>query len=254
MRRCDEAATLDDRQAAVAETGVKALIPIDRPFLDYVLHAAAEAGFRRVCLVVGPGRSALREYYEPMKTRRIQIEFAVQQEPKGTADAVAATEAFAAGDPLVVLNSDTYYPVAALRQLRQQEAPATALFDHASVATGGNIPEQRLRAFAVGRIDHEGFLQEIIEKPDADTWASLPRPIRLSLNCWLFGPAIFEACRSIGPSQRGEYEIPAAVQYAVDNLGERFHVVTIHEAVLDLSSRQDVAAVAARLAGTEVVL
>ena len=44
MRKSDADAPLDARQAAVAETGVKALIPIDRPFLDYVLHVVAQAG------------------------------------------------------------------------------------------------------------------------------------------------------------------------------------------------------------------
>ncbi len=42
MRRNDGAAEVDGRQAAVAEAGIKALIPIDRPFLDYVLSAAAD--------------------------------------------------------------------------------------------------------------------------------------------------------------------------------------------------------------------
>ena len=54
MRRGDSSAGLDERQAAVADSGVKALIPIDRPFLDYVLSRVADAGYRRVCLVIGP--------------------------------------------------------------------------------------------------------------------------------------------------------------------------------------------------------
>src|ERR1700688_4936706 len=63
MRKADDAASLDARQAAIADTGVKALIPIKRPFLDYVLHALADAGFKRVCLVIGPDHHELRRYY-----------------------------------------------------------------------------------------------------------------------------------------------------------------------------------------------
>jgi hypothetical protein len=44
------------------------------------------------------------------------------------------------------------------------------------------------------------------------------------------------------------------VQYAIDVLGEPFHVELIHAPVLDLTTRGDVAAVAAKLAGTEVRL
>jgi hypothetical protein len=54
MRRADQGATLSGAQADVAATGVKALIPIGRPFLDYVLDAVAEAGLSRIGLVIGP--------------------------------------------------------------------------------------------------------------------------------------------------------------------------------------------------------
>ena len=74
------------------------------------------------------------------------------------------------------------------------------------------------------------------------------------MNCWRFGPAIFPACRSIPLSPRGEYEIVAAVQYAIDVLGERFHAVCMQAPVLDLTSRGDIAPVAARLAGMEIRL
>lgn len=63
MRKAVQAAGLSEAQAAVAQTGVKALMPIKRPFLDYVLSALADAGWRRVCLVIGPEHDALRSYY-----------------------------------------------------------------------------------------------------------------------------------------------------------------------------------------------
>ena len=47
MRKTDGASLRDDQQA-VAATGVKALVPIDRPFLDYVLTALADAGYRQI--------------------------------------------------------------------------------------------------------------------------------------------------------------------------------------------------------------
>ena len=54
MREHDDGAQLSADQVAAAETGVKALIPIGRPFLDYVLTRVADAGFCRVCLIIGP--------------------------------------------------------------------------------------------------------------------------------------------------------------------------------------------------------
>lgn len=252
MRRRDDQAVLDQRQLAVAETGVKALIPIQRPFLDYVLTALAQAGYQEVCLIVGPEHETIRRYYRrEMPPRQMTIDFAVQKEPRGTADAVAAAEGFAGDEPFLVINSDDYYPIEALGPLRQQTGCATALFEQESMLAGSNIPPERLRQFAIGKIE-DGFLKQIIEKPDEATLAAMPRPLWLSMNCWRFGPSIFEACRCIQPSRRGELELPDAVQYAIDVLGEPFRVVEVRAAVLDLTSRRDVAAVAERLAGVEV--
>lgn len=255
MVKRNEAAELDARQSAVADTGVKALIPIDRPFLDYVLSALAEVGYRRVCLVIGPEHHELREYYtNQLKTQRLEISLAVQAKPLGTADAVLAAERFADGDEFVVINSDNYYPLEALRGLRELDGAGTALFDRESMLAGSNIPHDRLRAFAVAKTSDDGYLQRIIEKPDVQTLNSLSDPIYISMNCWRFGPAIFEACRKIEPSPRGELELPDAVQYAIEILGQRFRAVSVRGAVLDLSYRSDVLPVARKLANVEVKL
>ena len=253
MRKEDEAAGLDQRQARMAETGVKALIPIGRPFLDYVLSALADAGYRQACLVVAPDHEIIRRYYrEEAPPRRIQVEFAIQVEPKGTADAVAAAEAFAGGDPLLVINSDNYYPLEALAGLRETQGSAVALFEQEAMLSGSNIAADRIRHFAVGKIDAAGCLERILEKPSDETLVSLPRPLWLSMNCWRFGPPIFEACRQIQPSARGEWELPDAVQYAINVLGEPFRALTVRAPVLDMTNRRDIAGVAEKLAGKEV--
>jgi glucose-1-phosphate thymidylyltransferase len=71
------------------------------------------------------------------------------------------------------------------------------------------------------------------------------------MNCWRFGPSIFRACRSIEPSPRGELELPNAVRYAVRVMGERFRAIPVDAGVLDLSRREDIAAVEARLSGVD---
>jgi dTDP-glucose pyrophosphorylase len=254
MRRGDQTAPLDPQQAALAASGLKAMIPVGRPFLDYVLSALADAGYRRTCLVVAPEHEAIRDYYTRQSPpRRLQIEFAVQLEPRGTADAVAVAEWFAGRDPFVVLNSDNYYPIAALNALREATGPAAALFDWEALLAG-NLSEERLRRFGVGMVDQWGRLLRIIEKPDEAAWHALPRPILVSMNCWRFESPIFNACRSIGLSPRGELELTDAVQYAIDVLGQPFRGLTIRAAVLDLTNRADIATVAERLAGVEVHL
>ncbi len=255
MRAVDPQAHLDAQQEKMAATGVKALMPIDRPFLDYALGALADAGYRRVCLVIGPEHSQLRRYCEEeLDCTRLQIEFAIQQEPRGTADAVLAVENFAADDAFVVVNSDNYYPPQALAELRQLAGPAVASFTRAGMLEHGNIPVERLLKFAVIEADESGFLRRIIEKPSAEVLENLPGDPGVGMNCWRFDARIFAACRAIAPSPRGELELPDAVQYAVDHLGVSFAVQTFAAAVLDLSNRGDVETIRQHLQGVEVRL
>ena len=46
----------------MAASGVKALIDVGRPFLDYVISVLADAGVTELCLVIGPEHDMLRDY------------------------------------------------------------------------------------------------------------------------------------------------------------------------------------------------
>ena len=255
MRRKANGVKLTGKQREVAETGVKALIPIERPFLDYVLSALADAGYRRVCLVIGPEHGDLRDYYtKTLKPKRLEIGFAVQADPRGTADAVVAARDFVSGDPFLTINSDNYYPLEALKALRDLDGPGLAGFDRDIMLAKSNIPSQRLSQFAVVDMDGCGYLKGIVEKPEPEVLKNWPGPITLSMNCWRFHSEIFPACRAISPSFRGELEIPDAVQYAISQLNQRFRVLPTRAAVLDLSYREDIAPVTERLSGSEVHL
>jgi len=254
MRKQDDSAVLNEQQAAAAQAGVKALMPIDRPFLDYVLTALADAGYRRICLVIGPEHDAVRTYYDSLEKNRLHIEYAIQEKPLGTADAVAAAESFAAGDDALFINSDNYYPLDALRGLRRITGMGVAVFTKHAMFKRGNVAPDRLEEFAVVETDTEGYMRRIVEKPDPRTLAEIGEPISVSMNCWRFAQPIYAACRAIQPSPRGEYEITDAVQYANDVLDQRFRVLTYDAAVLDMSSRSDVSSVTERLAGTRVEL
>ena len=250
MRRADGDAALDATQASVADTGVKAMIPIGRPFLDYVLAGLADAGYTEACLVIGPEHGVVRDYYgRERPPRRIRVAFAVQEKPLGTADALLAAEDYAAGDPFLVINSDNHYPVEALRALRELDEPATALFARSTLLAESNVEPERVRAYAICTVSPDGYLAGIIEKPSPEDLAAAgPDPL-ISMNCWRFSPAIFDACRATPLSPRGEKELPRAVDEGVRAKNLRLRVLEGRGGVLDLSRRADVAAVAERLRG-----
>ncbi|MBI9017975.1 MAG: nucleotidyltransferase family protein [Phycisphaerae bacterium] len=254
MRKDDGNANVTGDQAAIADQGVKAMIPIDRPFLDYVMHALAESGYEKICLVIGPEHDAVRDYYNSIELTRLTVDFAIQAKPLGTADAVAAAQEFAGNDPFLVINSDNYYPVSAFKGLRNIDGPGLIGFTRDGLLSGGNIPADRINAFAIIKTDSEGFMERIVEKPDDATIAAMPEPHCLSMNCWRFGPEIFEACKNIEKSVRGELEITDAVMYTIEKLGQKYHNVMVSAPVLDLSSRGDIASVVDQLKGSPVQL
>jgi len=254
MRQDTPGAHLDAAQAAAADVGLKAFIPIGRPFLDYILSALADAGITRSCIVIGPEHDLVRRYYEKeISLSRLTVEFAVQTEPRGTADAVLAAESWTEGEPFLVVNGDNYYPISALAALAALTMPGLVAFSRQGLLADGQIAPDRIQRFALLDLDG-GRLRRIIEKPDQVDAARFARGSYVSMNCWRFDTRIFDACRRVPLSPRGEFELPLAVQHAIDDGRFPVEAVLSDAGVLDLSGRADIAAVAARLADVQVHL
>jgi glucose-1-phosphate thymidylyltransferase len=249
MQREDGWVELTAAQAEMADAGLKAMIPFRRPFLDYVLSALADAGCRDVCIVVGPDDEAIRPYYRSTPLERVRVTFAVQAEPRGTADAVLSAETFAGEEPFLVLNADNYYPVEAFRALVALDGPGLPAFRQSTLVSAGNIDPERVRAYAIVSVDDEGVVRDIVEKPDLST--PIGEDPYVSMNCWRFDRTIFGACRQIPPSPRGEVELPNAVRYAIRTLACKYRAVVVAHGVLDLSRRRDIPDVERRLSGID---
>ncbi len=143
------------------------------------------------------------------------------------------------------------FPVAIRASLRAPSFASAPLVEKKVLLISPGVTSARSlarRALGwVAKADAEGYLDRIYEKPTEETIRALGSPIFVSMNCWLFSPAIFTACRSIAPSARGELELTDAVQYSIDRLNERYKVLAYRSPVLDMSSRSDIAAVAEKL-------
>ena len=254
MRQPAPDTPLDPAQEAAAAGGLKAFIPIGRPFVDYVISALADAGLTRICLVIGPEHGVVARYYQhEVALTRVEVDIALQAEARGTADAVLAAEAWTAGEPFLVLNADNYYPVPALAALAALSLPGLIAFDRQGLLADGLIPPERILRFALLDLDGRR-LRRIAEKPDAADAARFDRSPWVSMNCWRFDDRVFDACRAVPLSTRGEFELPQAVQLAIDQGRFPLEAVFSHAGVLDLSGRADIAGVAARLAGVQVRL
>jgi glucose-1-phosphate thymidylyltransferase len=253
MRAADQGASLTLAQQAAAAAGLKAMMPVGnqgRPFLDYVLSSLADAGCSDVCLVVAPDHEAVRAHYTTAPPQRVHLDYAVQDAATGTAHAVLAARTFAGSGPFLVLNADNLYPTEVLHTLVALTGPGLPAFDRTALVQESGFSAERVAQFAVITVDQGGFLAGIREKPPADDPAVLDSHALISMNVWRFDERIFETCRDVPRSARGEYELPEAVGLAVAR-GVRFLVIPALGGVLDLSQRGDVAGMSLKLAGLE---
>jgi glucose-1-phosphate thymidylyltransferase len=245
---------LSEEQRRAADAGSKTLVPVaGRPFIDFVLNALADAGISHVALVVAPEHDALRHrYLLDSPPERLAIDFVVQPEPTGTATAVLAAEGWTLGEPFLVVNGDNLYPQEVLRKLVSSNEPACPVFSRRELVASGNIPADRVKDFALLDVT-DGFVSGIIEKPGSDRLEAAGPAAGVSMNCWRFDSRIFEFCREVPLSPRGEYELPGAVALAVAH-GVKVRAIRASGPVLDLSRRGDVPAVERALAGITVRL
>jgi bifunctional UDP-N-acetylglucosamine pyrophosphorylase/glucosamine-1-phosphate N-acetyltransferase len=136
----------------------KVLLPVrGRPLASYVIDSARAAGARRVVLVVGTGRDAVMAAFPS------GVEYAVQHEQKGTADAVLSCRPLLAeDDECVVLCGDApLVRPATIRRLverRDQAGASVAVFTARLANPSGYGRVVRARG---------DFIERIVEERDA---------------------------------------------------------------------------------------
>ncbi len=249
---------LDERAADEALRKPKSMIGVgkeSRPFLDYLLYNAREAGYRDVVLVVGEDDAAMRIMYGAADQRNafhgLSISYARQRipegrsKPLGTADALlCALDARRnwAGGMFTVCNSDNLYSHHALRLLLESPHPG-ALIDYDREAL--EFEHDRIQQFAVVEKDPEGYLTRIIEKPSRKELlaaADAGGRIGVSMNIFRFSyDRIVPALRAVPLHPvRQEKELPPAVAMLVERDPKAMFAHPLSEYVPDLTSLQDV--------------
>lgn len=251
MRRSD-GTSLDEVQRSAAAAGQKGMIPVGRPFLEYVVSALADAGITEVVVVVGPEPGPLRDHFTTVSPPvRTTMRFAVQAQPRGTADALFAARDAIRNAPFLMLNADNYYSPASLRAAAGIAGDGLVAFEAGTLVRESGIDAERVLRYALLDIADDDTLIAIREKPASDDPLVQRAERWVSMNLWSFTPLIFEACERVLPSPRGELELQDAVAIAMRDLGLTFRVVRERAGVLDLSRRADIDSVKRRLSGIE---
>ncbi len=189
------AAGLGTRLRPLTERFAKPVLPIDgEPVLGLLLRELATAGCLQVTVVVGHHGEQVRALCDSLEVG-LDLRYAVQAEPDGSAGAVAAA---AAEPPYLAVGADTVF------------TPGTVASFASAFAASGAGGALALRPLAPGaparngvRV-HAGLVERLRDAEGTHTGAPL----------WAVGPEVAE--RVAQPESDPPYELAAAFQAAID--------------------------------------
>ncbi|MBF88206.1 MAG: nucleotidyltransferase [Candidatus Marinimicrobia bacterium] len=226
-----------------------------RPFLDYLLDNAKNAGYKDILFIINDRDNTVFDYYTNNKGDNffhgLNFSFAKQvipngrSKPLGTADAVITglkSKPEWSGQKFTVCNSDNLYSVNVLKSLRKDKN-LSSLIDYDRDSLG--VEPKRVHAFAVIWKDNDGFLTDIVEKPDERQIKEATDKngrIGVSMNIFkldydIIFPLLIET--PINP-KRDEKELTKTVRMLVDKYEKSVYTIPISERVPDLTTIKDV--------------
>jgi len=179
----------------ITRVASKQLQPVyDKPMIYYPLATLMEAGIRQILLITTPHDvPRFQELLGSGERFGIALEYAVQPEPKGIAEAFLIGEEFIGGDPVtLILGDNIFYGKIGLEGIVEGLTSGAVVFGY---------PVRDPERYGVVEFDDTGRVISLEEKP------SRPRSKYAIPGLYVYDDQVVEVARAVAPSARGEKEI-----------------------------------------------